>query len=269
MLSKTKLQYLKSFSQKKQRDKEGLFLIEGWRSIEEACAASAKIDLLLYTKEAKAHSRYGSVLSSASKASQEKIEISDKELSMIADTVTAQGVAALIKKIPYDTPNELERLSQRERALVVGLDQIADPGNLGAIIRTADWFGVDALLLSPKCVEVYNPKVVRSTVGSLFHTPILECEANGISFEDILGKMGKNGFKILGADVSGKTDLRNIVWPKKSVLVIGNEARGISAEVSDLLDEHIAIPQFGKAESLNAGVAAGVFLSHHSFQTRK
>lgn len=268
MLSKAKLQYLKSFSQKKNREREGVFLVEGWRSVEEAEEALKKLEILIYTREAKREDRYSSLFSSVSKSSREQIEVSSREFGQIADTVAAQGIAAVVRKIPRDTETEIQKLLKRESGFVVSLDQIADPGNLGAIVRTTDWFGIDALLLSRGCVELYNPKVVRSTVGSIFHVPIVDCSTPASSFESALRKLRAGGFRLFGASVSGETDLRTLQWPKKSLLVIGSEARGISAEVSNILDEHIAIPKFGNAESLNAGVAAGIFLFHASLQTK-
>ncbi len=268
MLSKSKLQYLKNLSQKKHREKEGVFLVEGWRSVEEACEALKEIEILISTKEAKDNHQHASVLLLAVKKSKERFEISQKEFALIADTETAQGVAAVVKKLSFNVDSEFEKLQKRHHAFVAALDRIADPGNLGAIIRTSDWFGLDAILLSQHCVDVYNPKVVRSTVGSIFHLPIFDCSDNTDRFADFLGRLQKNGFILFGAEVSGNTDLRTNVWPKKSVIVIGNEARGISPEIAKMLDKYIVIPKFGKAESLNAGVAAGVFLAHHAFQQR-
>jgi TrmH family RNA methyltransferase len=269
MLSKSKLQYLKNLSQKKHREKEGVFLVEGLRSVEEVCAALGEIEILVYTKEAKENRRFASVLSSAGKKSKELHEVTPREFAVIADTVTAQGIAAVVKKLSIDVNAELEKLLKHDHVFVLALDQISDPGNLGAIIRTSDWFGAEAILLSKNCVELYNPKVVRSTVGSIFHMPILDCSDGTESFLDMLRGIQKSGFVLFGAEVSGNTDIRTTVWPKKTVLVIGNEARGISPEIAEILDKRIAIPKFGKSESLNAGVAAAVLLSHHAFQQKK
>jgi RNA methyltransferase, TrmH family len=268
MLTKSKLLYLKSLSQKKHREKEGVFLVEGWRGVEEVCAAVNEIEILVYSKEASENQRYAPVLLEAKKKSRELHEVTPKEFALVADTVAAQGVAAVVRKLSFSVSKELEKLLTRDRAFVLALDQVSDPGNLGAMIRTSDWFGVDAILLSQNCVELYNPKVIRSTVGSIFHLPILDCSEGTDQFIDVLGGLQKSGFKIYGAEVSGSTDLRTHVWPNKSLLVIGNEARGISPEISKILDNHLAIPKFGKSESLNAGVAAGVFIAHHAFQTK-
>ncbi|MGA7160680.1 MAG: RNA methyltransferase [Bacteroidota bacterium] len=268
MLTKSKLQYLKNLSQKKYREKGRVFLVEGWRGVEEACAALKEIEILVHTKAVNENHQYGPFLSTARGKSKERLEISEKEFSLIADTVAAQGIAAVVKKPIFNADDEIEKLLKQDNAFVVALDHIADPGNLGAIIRTSDWFGLDVILLGRNCVELYNPKVVRSTVGSIFHLPILDCSENSDRFPDLLKRLQKNGFTLFGGEVSGNADLRTHVWPKKSLLVIGNEARGISSEITKMLDEHLVIPKFGDAESLNAGVAAGVFLAHHSFQQK-
>jgi TrmH family RNA methyltransferase len=268
-LSKSKLQYLRSLSQRKIRERDGVFLVEGWHSLEEACAVLKEIQILVHTKQAGENPRFAPVLRSAQPICHEEYEASTKEFSLVADTVTSQGVAAVVKKFSASSDNELEKLLKGGNDFVVALDQVGDPGNLGAIVRTSDWFGVDAILLSQNSVELYNPKVVRSTMGSIFHLPILEFSDGPGSFAEALSKLRRGGFKLYGAQGSGTSDIRTMTWPKKSVLVIGNEARGISPEISRILDEHVAIPKFGKAESLNAGVAVGVFLAHRSFQLKK
>ena len=266
MVSKSKLQYLKSLQQKKHREKEGVFLVEGWRTVGEACSALNELQMLVYTKEAKADRRYSSVFLSAQKKSKEYLEASPKEFASFADAVAAQGVAAVVKKSFFDLDREIEKLEKSERGFVAVLDQISDPGNMGAIIRSSDWLGLSAVLLSENCVELYNPKVVRSTAGSIFHLPIIEYPESADRFAELLRRLQKSGFTLFGADVSGDTDLRSLQWPKKSALAIGNEAHGISSEILKILDKRIAVPKFGRAESLNAGVAAGIFFAHRSFQ---
>jgi TrmH family RNA methyltransferase len=268
-LSKSKLQYLRSLSQRKIRERDGVFLVEGWHSLEEVSGVMKEIQILVHTREAGENPRFASILNSAKRICNEEYEASAKEFSLVADTVTSQGVAAVVKKFSAGSDSELERLLTGGNDFVVALDQVGDPGNLGTIIRTSDWFGVDAIMLSQNSVELYNPKVVRSTMGSLFHLPILEFPDGPGSFIDALSKLRTGGFRLYGAQVSGTSDIRTITWPKKSVLIIGNETRGISLEISRILDEHVAIPKFGKAESLNAGIAAGVFLAHRSFQLKK
>ncbi|MDE3057932.1 MAG: RNA methyltransferase [Bacteroidota bacterium] len=262
MISKAKLKYFQSLSQKKMRGQEGLFLIEGWRTLEEASAGVAAFEALVYTKNAELREENSGILSSAKKKSKDIFEVSAREFSSISDTVHAQGIAALVKTFEFDFEQEVSRIARHGSAFVVALDQIAEPGNLGAIIRTADWFGTDAIVLSENCVELYNPKVVRATVGSIFHLPIIETNKLAGTIESLK----KSGFTLYGAELNGSKEIQSIHWAKKSAVVIGNEARGIRPEISSLLDEHIIIPRFGKAESLNAGIAAGIIFAHHRFQ---
>ena len=268
MLSKSKLKLLRGLSQKKVREKEGMFLVEGWRGVEEACASLTEISLLVFTADSKRNERYASILSAAKKIAHESYETSAKEFQLFADTVTAQGIAAVVKTFSNEQDNVLSQLTKKGISFVLALDEIADPGNLGTMIRTCDWFGVDGILLSRNCVELYNPKVVRSTVGSIFRLPFIDCSQSKSTFPEILTKLKKGGFVLYGAEVSGSNDLRSLPWPDKAVVIVGNEARGISPEIHAMLDQHVSIPRFGKAESLNAGIAVGVLLSHYSFQKR-
>ncbi len=147
--------------------------------------------------------------------------------------------------------------------IIVTLDSISDPGNLGAIIRTCDWFGVNSILISKESVDLYNPKVVQSTMGSLFHLPI----SNNIDLLESIHEAKNNGFKIIGTDVYGKNILSNknvksnLVSGKKIMLIIGNEAHGISENIKKEIESFITIPKYGNAESLNAAVALGIILS--------
>jgi TrmH family RNA methyltransferase len=262
MISKAKLKYFQSLSQKKVRELEGRFLIEGWRTIEDASSVVSAFEALIFTKEAEMRAESSGVFSSAKSKSKEMYKVSAREFAAISDTVHAQGIAAVVKTFAFDFEEQISSIVQRESAFVVLLDQIAEPGNLGAIIRTADWFGADAIILSENCVELYNPKVVRSTVGSIFHLPIIE--ANKLA--EATEFLKKSGFTLYGTELNGSKEIQAIRWAKKSVVVIGNEAHGIRSEISSLLDEHLVIPKFGRAESLNAGIAVGIIFAHRRFQ---
>lgn len=244
------------------REQEGKFLIEGWRTIEEASAAVTAFEALMCTKDAELRGENAEIFSTAKKKSKELFEISAREFASISDTVHAQGIAAVVRIFAFDFQEHISRIARQDSAFVVALDQIAEPGNMGAIIRTADWFGADAIVLSENCVELYNPKVVRATVGSIFHLPIIETN----KFAGTIESLKNSGFTLYGAELNGSKEIQSIRWAKKSAVVIGNEARGIRPEISSLLDEHAAIPRFGKAESLNAGIAAGIIFAHRRFQ---
>jgi RNA methyltransferase, TrmH family len=266
-ISKAKLKYLKTLAQKKHRLEEGLFVIEGWRAVEEACRTALRIPLFVYTSAAKDHAEFASVFASASTRADEAFEVTERELAAITETVTAQGVAIVARHFSFTLKAELHMMTTRTTGLIVALDRLAEPGNVGTIIRSADWFGADAVLLGEESVELYNPKVVRSTMGSLFHLPVivLPAEPDGIppvrTLAEALQACHAEGFTIYGADVKGAADIRTVRWAHKSVIVFGNEARGLTPEIASLLDERVAIPKFGNAESLNAAAAAAVMLA--------
>ncbi|MGE5315465.1 MAG: TrmH family RNA methyltransferase [Acidobacteriota bacterium] len=265
-ISKAKLKFVRSLSQKKVREEESLFVIEGWRAIEDACAAGMKARMFLHTAEAAEDAHFRSVFTRAAGLSGETFEVSVRELETVTETVTPQGVAMVLPKFSHDLHGVLSRLNDEAPHIIVALDRVSEPGNAGTIIRTADWFGADLVLLSEESVGLFNPKVVRSTMGSLFHLPIIECARSAddaqskTGFLDALRLCHEAGFSLFGADVNGAADLRTVRWPKKSLIVIGNEAHGLSSGTADVLDARIMIPKFGKAESLNAATAAAVML---------
>ncbi|MCX6138682.1 MAG: RNA methyltransferase [Ignavibacteriales bacterium] len=261
MISKAKLKDLQKLSQKKSRESEGMFLIEGIRSLDEALTAGAVIEWIFTTQKDADSSEIVHIREQANKKGIPAAVLSDPEFARLSEMVTSQGIVAVVRNISQPPLESIATAQGSNSAIVVALDAVADPGNLGAIIRTCDWFGAAAILLGKGCVELYNPKVVRATMGSLFHLPILE----DVDLQTGLASLGKDGWDIFAAELTGTEDLRNVRRGQKTVLVIGNEAHGISADVSRAATHHVCIPSFGKAESLNAGIAAGVFLSHFAF----
>lgn len=266
-ISKAKLKFLKTLTQKKHREAERLFVVEGWRSLEEACISTLHLPVFVYTKAAKENAQFTSIFTKAVERAGESYEVDDRELSAITETVTAQGVAVIAQHHSSTLSGELAAMKTRGGGLIVAMDRIAEPGNAGTIIRTADWFGADAVVLSEDSVELYNPKVVRSTMGSIFHLPVIEMRqhagADGATatFVDALKACKDAGFTLFGADVNGAVDLRTVAWPEKTLIVFGNEAHGLDASTAALLDKRITIPKFGAAESLNAAAAAAVILA--------
>jgi TrmH family RNA methyltransferase len=181
--------------------------------------------------------------------------------------VTAQGAAVIVEQFSTTLHGVLSSMTGQTAGLIVALDRISEPGNVGTIIRSADWFGADAVLLSEGSVELYNPKVVRSTMGSLFHLPVIALPdgtgpAPGVrTFAEALTVCRAAGYTLYGADVNAASDIRTIHFAQKSLIVFGNEAHGLAPEAAALLDERVLIPKFGQAESLNAAAAAAVVLS--------
>jgi TrmH family RNA methyltransferase len=257
MISKTKLSQLRGYSRKKTREETGRFWVEGWRSLEEACKASIPFEVVLMTEgmEETGSFRKQSWDMICARAG-EVLRVTELEMRKITESVTPPGISALVRWIPKKLDVFLEGVAAEEQRLIVAVDRIGEPGNLGTIIRTCDWFGVDALLIGSGSVELTNPKVVRSTMGSLFHLPLF---AN-VDLGKTIGYLKGLGFMGYGAALGGSRNLYETAWKKKSLVVIGSEAWGIESDILSELEE-VQIPGYGRAESLNAGVATGIFLS--------
>ncbi len=246
MVSKNRLKYLSSLTKKKFRRIEKKFIVEGTRAVLEGLRSPYVCEEIFISDF---HS--GSTDEIIKIAEQKSIplqNVSEKEMEKFTETKTPQSVSALfyIK----------ENFHLTEKAPFIALDNIADPGNLGTIIRTCDWFGLKNILLSDKSVELFNPKVIRSTMGSIFHI-------NYEIAEDLSAKINAlqaEGYKAVVADLEG-TDLRTIgKLSSKTILILGSEAFGPSDEIVDIADYRVKIPGVGSAESLNVAVAGGILM---------
>ncbi len=251
-LSKEKLKQLLKLKTEKGREKEGRFLIEGLRLCEEAFFSDWEVELLLFPSEYVQFLKAKKLMREFLKEKREILVLSNQDMKKLTDTQTPQGIFAVVKKKAFT----LNKDFLKKASLLVELDNIRDPGNLGTIIRTADSAGVDGILLSTGCVELYNPKVIRSTMGSIFHLPVIE----KLKLKEIIPELKSSGFKIFASEVRQGKDYTKLNYPEKICLLIGSEAAGIHKEILNLADERIKIPIYGKAESLNASVAAGILL---------
>ncbi len=237
---------------KKGRSQQGKFLLEVLRLCEEALNSNWEIESILLTPsyEDKAKEKNFFIKLQASKA--KLIAVKTRDLQKISDTVTPPGIMCVVKI----RRNQIEELWRKNNNFILALDGIRDPGNVGTLIRTADAFGADGVLLSNDTVELYNPKVVRSTMGSLFHFPVWD----EVDLETILPELRKRNFKILGTDVRKGKILDSVDYSGNICILIGNEAEGLRENLLALSDELVHIPIYGKAESLNAAVAGGILL---------
>jgi RNA methyltransferase, TrmH family len=256
-LSKAKFAEVKRLLQKKFREEEGKFIVEGLKSIDEAIASDADIETIIYDENRITDSK---TLRRFKDASKEIITATEKDINALSDTVTSQGVIAVVNKT--SSLHYLSSLMTATSALVVVVEGISDPGNLGTIIRTCDWFNVDALVISKNSVEFYNPKVVRATMGSIFHMPIIS-DSDLVSF---LKKAKHEQFSVYSGELNNSVDIKTVRWDPKAIIVIGSESHGVSEEISQFADRKIKIPSFGKAESLNASIACGIILSQIKLQ---
>ena len=255
MFSKEKFKELLKLKTKKGRKTQGAFLIEGLRLCEEMVNSNWEAESVLFTGSFQNSSSGKKLLQKFERRNVKTIPVKSEVVKKLSDTVTPQGIIAVVKIKEFS----LNELWSESSNIILALDAIRDPGNVGTLIRTADAFGIDGVLLSSDTVELYNPKVVRSTMGSIFHLPIFD----EVDLEKIIPQLKKSNFKIYGTDAKEGKDLDKLDYSgpaEKICLLIGNEAEGLNKNLLDLSDEIIHVPIFGRAESLNASVAGGILL---------
>lgn len=180
--------------------------------------------------------------------------VADRIFEDMSDTVTPQGILAIAPMKLYEMSG-LPGIGNDCRARWLMLENVQDPGNLGTIIRTAEAAGFDAVLMNKGTVDIYNPKVVRATMGAVFRMPFVY--AGDIC--SIINECHSNGMTVAGASLAGK-DIRNVIYPSRLAIIIGNESKGMTDEAEAMCDELYKLPMYGQAESLNASVAAGVLM---------
>lgn len=245
MLSKTFVKYIQSLHHKKFRDADSVFIAEGIKVVQELLL-SGKLVCKTIVIEKKASE--AKEIHIPNGISAELLIAEDFEMEKISALTTPSTVLSVFEK-PWQAPIELSG------KLSIVLDTIQDPGNLGTIIRIADWFGVDTIICTPHCVDVYNPKVVQSTMGSIARVQVYYADVVPL-LEAVSGKLPIYATSLNGENLFAAEKIT------EGVIIIGNESKGVSDEVFALADKKITIPGSGRAESLNAAVATGIVLSH-------
>ena len=241
------IKHIKRLKEKKYRNEYGEFIIEGLKLIKEAIQESADIKYIVVcdgcdnSEMIESHLKY-------EMARIDFIYVPQNIFKMISDVENPQGVLAVIGKKNNKEINTSEDL-------ILALDDIQDPGNLGTILRTADSVGLKQILVSKGTADCFNPKVVRSTMGAIFRVNVIECE----DLKHTLKELQNKEYKVMITSLKAKNSIYNADYNKK-VIVIGNEANGVSKEIQNIADEKVIIPMLGKTESLNASVATGVIL---------
>lgn len=251
MSSKAYLKIVKSLNTKKQRNKHSLFLVEGIRGCEELIKSEFKVDHIFYSAPGLSNPRIKGLIDILEAEKINCKEISPEEMNYIADAVTTQNIIAVAK-----LPSDSLKINLSKMSKVICLESISDPGNLGAIVRTASWFGVDAVVLSNGSVDVYNPKVVRSSSGAIFTVPIF----SNVTLNDFLQEAKAANFQIIATIPHGGQSLHKTKFAEKSLLIFGSEADGISAPIISAADTLLSIPSKGTAESLNLAISCGIIL---------
>lgn len=228
---------------KKVRDEKKVYIIEGTKMLEEAIREKVEIKTIVICEDCLQKETIDAKLLYEI-AKYDCIYVSDKIFNTLTDVVHPQGILAIVSQ--PDNSNV-----SYKNDLIVVLDNIQDPGNLGTIIRTADAAGLDQILVTKNSVDAYNPKVIRATMGAIFRVNVIE-------IEDI-EKLKENGFTIIATSLQGNKSIFEVQY-KKSAIIIGNEANGVSKRLLDNADIKAKIPMRGRAESLNASVAASVII---------
>lgn len=234
--------------QKKYRQQRGEFLAEGLRTVEEAVAFKAAQQIFYTATE---DERTLQLLEQAAYMQLKLTCVSEAVMKKIADTETPQGIIAVCRM--QEQP--LEQLLASGKLLLV-LDRVGDPGNIGTMLRTADAAGVGGIILLKGTADIYAPKTVRSSMGSLFHVPVL----SGVAEQEFIANAKKAGYQLLVTALDGADNLYQADLKGRLAFVMGNEAGGVSASLLQQADKRVFIPMRGKAESLNVAMAAGIVM---------
>ena len=234
---------VKKLKDKRYRDESGRFFIEGYRFVEEAFKAKARVQKLLISQ--KHFDKYKNIFIDIDESN--VFVIKDSLFSDICDTETPQGIAAIVNKKSYE--------DTIEKGLFVLVDKVQDPGNLGTIIRTAHAAGAKGIIYTSGTVDPYNEKTLRSTMGSIFYIPIIEDK----NLQKV-SAMKAQDYKIVASSLEASENFFDVLYGTKVVIAVGNEGKGISDEVFALSDLKVKIPMPGGAESLNASVAASIMI---------
>ncbi len=246
MTTKAEIQLVKKLSQKKYRAIEQKFVVEGKRLISEGLKSNFTCIKIFVTKEfLDRDSVFKEFLYSPNK----KLDvITKRDFLKISSTKNPQGIAAV-----FSIPDSKECNYDKT---IIYLDNISDPGNLGTIIRSCEWFGIKTICLSKECADLYNPKVLRASMGAVFYLNIIE----DVSVSEIIPKVRAKNYKTLFADMNG-IDYKSIDYSGKLFIAFCNEAFGPSKDLIENCDSAITIPKIGNVDSLNVAAAAAVILS--------
>ena len=242
------VKHVKKLKEKKYRDQSQEFIIEGIKLVKEAIEEKANIKQIIICDNCEDTGIIPKDLMYEI-AKYNCIYVTENILKTMSDVNAPQGIMAIIGR------NNKEKDIDYSQDIIVALDDIQDPGNLGTILRTVDSIGLNQILVSKGTADCYNPKVVRSTMVAIFRIKIIECE----DLEQTLKETQKNNFKLVVSSLQTNNCLYDINFDKK-VIIIGNEANGVEPQIQEMADEKIKIPMLGKTESLNASVATGIIL---------
>lgn len=245
----SKIKYIRSLNTKKNRENDSAFVVEGIKFVWESINENSDIKFALISESSSQKNEILDLIQILKEKEIEYFSCEDNIFNSVAETINAQGVLSVVSKGVYIKEKVLN-----DYKFIIMCDRIQDPGNLGTIIRTADAFGPAAVVMNKGCADVYNPKVVRATAGAMFRVPFII----GDESEEIINYVKTAGFEIISTVINSEFSFEDINRAEKICVVIGNEGQGISQEIIEASDEIITIRMNGRAESLNASIAAGI-----------
>lgn len=242
-----------NLKQKKYRTESGAFFAEGLRAVKEAAQFADMTDLFFTKTE---EEKLCDIVKLAEAKGARLYCVDEKVMAKLSDTKTPQGVLAVIKMPENDLQQLRPEASSDNNAPVLILDRVQDPGNLGTIIRTADAVGALGIILLEGCVDVFSPKVVRASMGSLFHLPVVQ----DVTAEEALTWCYRNGYEPAATALNNAQNVYKADVSKKMAFIFGNEANGVAEELQAAAETRLFIPMAGLAESMNVAMAAGIIL---------
>ncbi len=245
-----KFKFAKSLLKAKYRNREKKYLAEGLRTVELALEYGAKMEAVFLSEKFLNNVENSELINKLEQVTK-VYALSEDLFKNISETENTQGIIAMINMKKLD----IEDYSRQRHKKIIILDRLQDPGNMGTIIRTADAAGFDLLIMTKGCVDLYNPKVVRSAMGSIFYMDIVSCDQ-----EKALEVLKENQVKIVSSYLKTDKYFNELKYPERTALVLGNEANGICDFWIDNSDLLVKIPMFGKAESLNVAISAALLM---------
>lgn len=251
------IKHIKKLKDKKYRDENNEYIIEGVKLVEEAVKEKAKIkEIIICEDTTRTYEIPTHVMLEIAKY--ECIYVTDKIFNSITQVTNPQGIMAIVEKKSEEMDIDFSQ------DIIVALDDVQDPGNLGTILRTVDSIGLNQIIVSKGTADAFNSKVVRSTMGAIFRVKVIEVE----NLVEAIKQIKKHHFKLLVTSLQTDNSIYDINFNKK-IIVIGNEANGVSEDIQNMADEKAKIPMLGKTESLNASVAAGIVMYEYVRQKLK
>ena len=236
MITKNRIKFIRSLHRKNERIQHHIIIVEGENPVQELLRSGKPVDSIYYTDalDLKTLETHGELVSS-------------KEMSMISTMKSPPGILAVCDYLQWKNPDF-------NMGKYILLDRINDPGNLGTIVRIADWFGIDAIVCSANSVDLYNSKTIQASMGSLFKVPVFYFE-----LDQFILKLDKNAV-VIGADMIG-TSLLDFNFPENGFLLMGSESHGIDPKLDSAITQKVSITKSGNAESLNVAVATGILVN--------